>query len=308
MKIVKYNFPFTWRGMGLPHFLYFLVLSFSNFAGCGRAGEPVQPPLRDKLAEQYANKLKELRDLSRDHIAGWPSDYDCDSSLWAGIARAGGADWVDVSAGVQPDGRTTRKPLTDCGPTEEGFLGDSATTTSNDMITGLLLGLMTSKDVTTVHRIYTYGEANNWIMGLPKYYVSRVILRPNGITLMARILYKLSGGERDYTIRLAPMVYGPTDGDYESHLALLSRYMEQTLGGPQYGTEWVEAYLASNFPKDALAQAVAGKYQAAADLLTGDYQSPSYVRGSSSYPLVHWLFVARIVLDRTRTEIVDNPE
>ena len=282
--------------MKLPHFLLFMAFSFTR---CGRAGKPVEPSLRDKLAGQYASKLEELRSLSEDHIAGWPSDYDCDSSLWAGVARAAGADWVDVSAGVQPDGRTTRKPLTDCGPTEAGYAGDSATTTSNDMITGLLLGLMTSKDVTTVHRIYTYGEANNWIMGLPKYYVSRVLLRPNGITLMARILYSLSEGKRDYTIRLAPMVYGPTDGDYESHLALLSRYMEQELGGPQYGAEWTEAYLASNFPRDALAQAVAGRYNRAAELLVGDYQSPSYVRGSSSYHLVHWLLAARIVLDRT---------
>jgi hypothetical protein len=282
--------------MEIRHFLLFMAFSL---IACGRAGEPVQPSLRDKLAEQYANKLEELREISQDHIAGWPSDYDCDSSLWAGIARAGGADWVDVSAGVQPNGRTTRKPLQDCGPVEAGYAGDSATTTSNDMITGLLLGLLFEKDVTTVHKMYRYGEENKWIMGYPEYYVSRVLLRPNGITLMARILYTLSEGKRDYTIRLAPMVYGPTDGDYESHLALLSRYMEQELGGPQYGAEWVEAYLASNFPKDALAQAVAGRYNRAAELLVGDYQSPTYVRGSSSYPLVHWLFAARIVLDRT---------
>jgi hypothetical protein len=167
------------------------------------------------------------------------------------------------------------------------------------MITGLLLGLLASQDETTVHKIYTYGESNNWIMGYPEYYVSRVLLRPNGITLMARILYHLSGGEKDYVVRLAPLIYGPTDGDYESHLALLSRYMEQTLGGPQYGASWTENYLADNFPKDALAQAVAGRYDRAAELLVGDYQSPSYVRGSASYPTVHWLFVAKIVLDRT---------
>lgn len=288
--------------MKIRHFLLFMVKAFTlifSSVGCGQAGDPVPPSLRDKLAGQYVEKLEQLRELSEDHTAGWPSDYDCDSSLWAGIARAGGATWVDVSAGVQPDGRTTRKPLTDCGPVEAGYAGDSATTTSNDMITGLILGLLASGDVTTVHKIYSYGESNGWIMGLPKYYVSRVLLRPNGITLMARILYHLSGGQRDYTVRLAPLVYGPTDGDYESHLTLLSRYMEQELGGPQYGASWVENYLADNFPKDALAQAVAGRYDQAAELLTGDYDPPSYVRGSSSYPLVHWLFTAKIVLDRT---------
>jgi hypothetical protein len=289
--------------MKSPHFLLFMAFSF---AACGRTGEPIHPPLRDKLAGQYVEKLEQLRQLSEGHVAGWPSDYDCDAALWAGVARAAGADWVDVSAGVQPDGRTTRKPLVDCGPVEAGYAGDSATTTSNDMITGLILGLLASGDADTVHKIYSYGESNGWIMGLPKYYVSRVLLRPNGITLMARILYALSEGKRDYTIRLAPLVYGPTDGDYESHLALLSRYMEQELGGPQYGAEWVEAYLASNFPKDALARAVNGDYQAAATLLVGDYQSPTYVRGSSSYHLVHWLFAAKIVLDRSPNQVLDT--
>ncbi len=284
--------------MKLLHFLSFIVLSFTILAGCGVEKE-VPVDTIAALQAGYNDKLLQLKELSKGHIAGWPSDHDCDAALWAGISRAAGADWVSVDAGVQPDGRTTRKPLQDCGPVEEGFPGDSATTTSNDMITGLLLGSLAAGDGETVHQMYVYGENNGWIMGLPKYYVSRVLLRPNGITLMARILYSLSEGKRDYTIRLAPMVYGPTDGDYESHLALLSRYMEQELGGPQYGAEWTEAYLASNFPRDALAQAVAGRYNRAAELLVGDYQSPSYVRGSSSYHLVHWLLAARIVLDRT---------
>jgi uncharacterized protein VirK/YbjX len=82
--------------------------------------------------------------------------------------------------------------------------------------------------------------------------------------------------------------------------------MEQELGGPQYGAEWVEAYLAKNFPKDALARAVNGEYQAAAELLTGDYTPPSYVRGHHSYPLVHWLLAARIVLDRSPNQALDT--
>jgi hypothetical protein len=282
--------------MKYPFLLSFMVLSFTTLIGCGKE-QDVPVDTLAALQAQYDEKLLELRELSQGHVAGWPSDYDCDSSLWAGIARAAGATWVDIAAGVRSDGRTTRKPLADCGPVEEGYAGDSATTTSNDMITGLLLGALASGDEQLVHRMYTYGEDNKWIMGYPTYYVSRVLLRPNGITLMARILYKLSNGERNYVVRLAPLVYGPTDGDYESHLALLSRYMEKKLGGPQYGAEWTENYLAKNFPTDALAQAVAGQYYLAATLLTGSYQSPPYVRGSKSYHLVHWLFAARIILD-----------
>ena len=288
--------------MDLRHFFLFMVKAFTLLFISVACGKPQKgsPSLRDKLAGQYANKLEELRDLSREHIAGWPSDHDCDSSLWAGVARAAGAEWVEVDAGVRPDGRTTRRPLRDCVIPDE-----SATSTSNDMITGLLLGLLASKDETTVHKMYRYGEDHNWIMGYPETYISRVLLRPNGITLMARILHHLSGGGRDYIIRHAPMVYGPTDGDYESHLALLSRYMEQELGGPQYGAEATEQYLAVAFPTDALAQAVAGKYMMGALLLTSDYKSPSYVRGHPSYHLVHWLFAARIILDRAPAEIVE---
>jgi hypothetical protein len=284
--------------MKSPHFFTFLVKAFIllfTAAACGKP-QPVSPSLRDRLAGQYVSKLEELRQLSAEHIAKWPSDHDCDSALWAGVARAAGADWVEVDAGVRPDGRTTRRPLRDCVVPEE-----SATSTSNDMITGLLLGALAAGDGETIYRMYKYGEDHNWIMGYPEYYVSRVILRPNGITLMARILYKLSDGKRDYAVRHAPLIYGPTDGDYESHLALLSRYMEQELGGPQYGNEATEQYLAVTFPTDALAQAVAGKYMMGALLLTSDYISPSYVRGHHSYHLVHWLLAARIILDRAPT-------
>ena len=261
--------------MKLPHFVCFLVFSFTTgFAGaCGKP-QPVSPSLRDKLAQQYSEKLEELRVMSDEHIAKWPSDNECDGALWAGIAKAAGASWVDLGSALRPDGRPTRKPLRDCVLPDE-----SDTTTSNDMMTGILLGFMASKDVENIHRMYTYGEGHNWIMGQPETAIHKVILRPNGVILMARLLYKLSEGKRDYIIRLSPMVYGPTDGDFESHLALLSRYMEQEIGGPQYGAEVTEQYLASAFTSDALAQAVAGKYLQGALLLTSDYSPPTYVRG-----------------------------
>jgi hypothetical protein len=165
------------------------------------------------------------------------------------------------------------------------------------MITGILLGLQAAKDADSILRLYQYGESHDWIMGYPEWYISRVLLRPNGITLMARILYGLSGGSRDYSIRLMPVIYGPVDGDYEGHLLLLSRIIEKKAGGPQYGMEVAEALFAKANPSDALAQAVAGNYLGAALLLTGDYKSPTYVRGHESYNLVHWCLAAKIALD-----------
>ncbi len=267
-----------------------MVISFTSVA-CG-SEVPAGPILLNELEEMYRSKLVHLREETEKNIAGWPADNECDGALWAGVARAAGADWVDVSASLRPDGRPTRKPLRDCLTPDE-----SATTTSNDMITGIILGLQESKDTDSVLRLYQYGEQHDWIMGTPEWYISRVLLRPNGVTLMARILYKLSGGERDYSIRLMPVIYGPVDGDYEGHLLLLSRIIEKKAGGSQYGMEIAETLFAKAHPGDALAQAVAGNYQLAALLLTNDYKSPSYVRGDDIYHTVHWLLAAKVTLD-----------
>lgn len=276
--------------MKFSFFLLFWVISFTATA-CGNE-IPAGPILITELESLYASKLAQLRTETAEHIAGWPADNECDGALWAGVARAAGADWVDMTASLRPDGRPTRKPLRDCSTPDE-----SATTTSNDMITGILLGLQTVGDAESVHRLYQYGERNDWIMGTPEWYISRVLLRPNGVTLMARILYKLTNGQRDYAVRLMPVVYGPVDGDYEGHLLLLSRIIEKKAGGAQYGMEIAETLFAKANPGDALAQAVAGNYLGAALLLVGDYKSPTYVRGDDTYHTVHWLLAARVTLD-----------
>lgn len=276
--------------MKLPSFFLFTVLSF--ILSCGK--DHVDGTLRLTLQGEYDRKLTELKEKTRNHVAGWPSDDDCDAALWAGVASAAGAEWVDVSAALQPDGRPTRKPFKDCIVPSE-----SASTTSNDMITGIILGLLVNKDAKSILSLYRYGERNNWIMGEPITMIARVLLRPNGIILMARSLYKLSDGGIDYLIRLSPTVYGPVQSDYEGHLILLSRYISKLAGGPQYGTEVAETLISLRDEKDALAQAMAKNYFKASSLLLNDYKSPSYVRGHDNYHLVHWLLAASIVLNNT---------
>ena len=276
--------------MNLRYFFLFMVLSF--ILNCGK--DHVDGTLRLTLQEEYDRKLAELKEKTINHAAGWPSDDDCDAALWAGVARAAGAEWVDVSAALQRDGRPTRKPFKDCIVPSE-----SASTTSNDMITGIILGLLVNKDDKSILSLYRYGERNNWIMGEPITMIARVLLRPNGIILMARSLYKLSDGGIDYLIRLSPTVYGPVQSDYEGHLILLSRYISKLAGGPQYGTEVAETLISLRDEKDALAQAMAKNYFKSASLLLNDYKSPSYVRGHDNYHLVHWLLAANIVLNGT---------
>lgn len=275
--------------MKIPHFFLFLVIAFT--LACGQESTPTSS-LYFEVEQLYTEKLLQLKNATERNIAGWPADNECDGALWAGVAKAAGADWVDIAAALRPDGRPTRKPLRDCVTPDE-----SATTTSNDMITGIILGLQAAKDSDGILRLYQYGEQHDWIMGSPEYYISRVLLRPNGITLLARVIYQLTNGQRDYAIRLAPVVYGPVDGDYEGHLLLLSRIVEKEAGGFQYGMAAAERLFARANPNDALAQAVAGNYLVSAALLVSDYKSPSYVRGHDNYHLVHWLLAARLVLD-----------
>lgn len=274
---------------------WWTLLLFLLTASCGR--DSLSSSDREELQAQYNLHLNELRTASLGHTAGWPSDSDCDAALWAGIARAAGADWVDVSAAVQPDGRPTRLPYADCGPGDMGYNNGSATTISNDMITGIMLGLYASNDSSTTKRLWDYGYSQGWIMGFPAWYASRVVLRPNGITMLARLLYSTSSGRYDYAARWSAVIYGPVVEDFEGHLLLLGRYLQSRLGGPQYGMETAEYLMGYYKDNDALAQAVAGKYSSAARLLLGPYKSPTYVRGHESYHLVHWLMAARIALD-----------
>lgn len=262
---------------------------------CGREKEKVTTVTHSELEQRYEQKLEEFRLASLDHVAGWPSDEDCDGALWAGIARAAGATWVDISAALQPDGRPTRRPYRDCS-----FPDESKATTSNDMITGIILGLQAVGDLDSAILLYQYGENNSWVMGYPPEMISRVILRPNGITLLSRVIYQLSDGSRDYAVRLLPMLYGPTAGDYQDHLTLLSRLASQRSGQSSDIIEVVESAIATANPLDALAQAVAGNLtQAALLLLNKEYKAPSYVRGHHNYELVHWLLAARVTLDKS---------
>lgn len=279
-----------------PFWTLFFLLAAGIF-GCG--GETLSSEQRAHLQAEYGLRLNELRTASLTHIAGWPSDEDCDGALWAGIARLAGADWVDISAAVQPDGRPTRRPFSDCGPHDLGYNGGSATTVSNDMITGIIAGMYASgsADTYTAKRLWDYGYSHSWIMGEPNYYVSRVVLRPNGITMLARLLYYTSQGRIDYAARFGPILYGPATEDFEGHLMILGRYLQSKLGGPQYGMQVTEIVASHYRPNDAFSQAVAGNSAKAARLLLSHYKSPSYVRGHPSYHLVHWLVAARIALD-----------
>lgn len=234
----------------------------------------------------YAQKLLELRDSEYDMLGPW---HDCDSALWAGIARAGGADWIDMGQFVTGDGRPTRIPNADCEPPR------SRATTSNDMMTGIILGLLVSGDADSLNSMWDYGAAHTWVMGYPEYVASRTVLRPNGITLLARAIHSLDG--KDFSVRNLPVIYGPVEEDFEEHLRLVSLQLQNDIGGYKGVQDLSHAVICAVPTRDAFQEAVCGNYNDATDLLLGDYKYPSYVRGQDNYYLAHWLNSARIILD-----------
>jgi hypothetical protein len=247
----------------------------------------------EQLQQKYEQVLLDTQALLQPP-ALWPSDTDCDGALWAGIARRAGLP-SDVASALQSDGRPTRRPNQDCGPTSEGLAGDSAATTSNDMLLGIVLGLHAQKDLESLKLLWDYGFENNWIMGVPKTLLPRVLWRPTGYSLLAQAIYRLGGP--DYSVRNTPSLILPVEKDYEEHLQALSVLLSKDLGKP-IGSPYTCLIRKS----DALIQAVCGEYNTAADLLLGDYKTPSYVRAGhleheAILKQVHWLIAAKVVLE-----------
>ncbi len=277
----------------LQHILKIILII--SIASCGLLPKEKDAPINkiEQLQQKYEQVLLDTQALLQPP-ALWPSDTDCDGALWAGIARRAGLP-SDVASALQSDGRPTRRPNQDCGPTSEGLAGDSAATTSSDMLLGIVLGLYAQKDLKSLKSLWDYGFENNWIMGVPKTLLPRVLWRPTGYSLLAQAIYRLGGP--DYSVRNTPPGFFPVAKDYEEHLqaisVLLNRDLGKKVGNP---------YTCVTRTSDAFIQAVCGNREQATDLLLGDYIAPSYVRAGHkehepALKLTHWLIAAKVVLE-----------
>jgi len=266
-----------------------------------------QPGPDHRLVAAYQAALLDLKAVSES--GGWPAAEECDGALWMGMAVRAGNDTIDATASIQPDGRPTRLYKKDCMPGNTGSqvvcvfdapcMGGSASTISNDMITGILLALIHNKDAEAIDRMYQYGERNSWFMGYPVSMVGRVYLRPNGRTIMARALYKLTSGQIDYSMyRILPVVYSPFADDYEIQLQALGLLIAKDLEYFGMTEQAIANELAERNPNDALVQAVAGNYTRATELLLDPgYVYPSYVRGHPNYNKVHFLLASKLIIE-----------
>jgi hypothetical protein len=269
-----------------------LLILLTLLISCGKKEEtkPTKDSL-DQLSALFQQKTLEYIEVTKSHQANWPDDNECDGALWAGLAKRAGQS-LSLKAALQEDGRPTRKPFIDCiVPTE------SKATTSNDMISGLILGFLYAKDFSSLKGMYNYGNSNKWIMGFPKEFVSRVYLRTNGQSLIARSIYALS--KEDLPQRNFPLVYTPiADNDYPSHLQFIGMLIAKDLGDLSYSNELIVQETCQSNKEDAFANFICGDKAKATDLLLNpDYVYPPYVRGDQNYKLVHWLLAAKLVLE-----------
>lgn len=278
---------------------YLLALLVTLQLGCShRDAKPAQPSdLVAKLRGKYAGWLAELK-TSADQPSGWPSATDCDGTLWAGEAAAGGLT-LNLGLAEAPAGMIHRRPVT----AGECFPDASASTISQDMLMGYMLGSYATRDLGALERLADYGEHHNWVMGEPFPAEPRVVLEPSGQGILGRAIEKLGGPAKAYS--LLPIVCLPVAADYEHHLQTLGIFLNGDVAGgtvPQSCYERLRAN-AGAAPADGLLAAVYGIYSGdeapALELLTGDtYTCPGYVRGAATYCLVHEIFAAKTILNR----------
>ncbi len=274
----------------------FAILSL---IGCGhkKAEAPAIPTSTQSvlLATKQAAWLAELRLLS-DQKTGWPSIDDCDSTLWAGLARTAGAASIDLGEVEPSPGAIVRNPFKPCSPS------------SRDMILGYASGRWAAGDLGALQRLANYGEAHSWFMSAN---AELSYIDPSNQGLLGRMIEKLSNGADKRSYRNTPFICLPLSKDYEQHLEVIdtlldgevdSHHMQaprpQDIPGSCFD---VIRNFAHKSPDDGLFAAAAGVYTgdmtpAFSLLLDDSYQCPSYVRGAPTYCLIHKAFAAYTVL------------
>jgi hypothetical protein len=164
------------------------------------------------------------------------------------------------------------------------------------MMTGLILGLYSDGDLTSLRKLRGYADRNALVMGFPKTLVARSVMKPGTRSLLSRAIQKL-GGQKDGW-KYLDQIYTPPLQDYELHLSLLTLLLEEKLGTMNDTKRAVLDLEASLNPQDAFCLALAGQHQKAADLLRNPgWTPPGYVRGPELAGLVHKLLVIQYILD-----------
>ena len=305
-----------------------IALHSLTLTACGtlERHEPKNVAPSAELASLYAERLETYNSLTAAN-AGWPSVDDCDSTLWAGLACAGGAPVAYTKAEYSP-GVIHRRPVRACWTPEAGDVG-SKSTVSNDMLLGHMLCAWSNKDAGAFQRLAGYGEQHDWIMGAPVTEPGDVILKPNQIGMTGRAIYVLSGGADNRYYRRLFRFYAPVEKDYERHLQAIGIALQGEIteairkagldASLDVGRSLIDINgdmlarleeLVRAEPENPLFAVALGVYsgdmaKGVELLLRNDAPRPTYVRSKDRhaddlYWRAEWLFAARLALNRMR--------
>ena len=242
----------------------------------------------------YMDALVKYNDATRKYH-GWPTDHDCDATLFAGLAKGSGAS-VNLDLAKDPKTKAwNRRPLSPHGPCNvNGVDCGSKSTISNDQILGIAYGSVS--EPSRAKEIAEYARRHKMIMGSPRSRLGEVFLKPYMYSLLQRVANEptkypviFTGNSKDYVTHLTAIAihtYGRVHGKIEGHhLEMLRKLRRDDRQNPTF---------------EALVQRYTdGNYARAVGLLTSGYV-PSYIRGNKNYPLVYRLFTWAIITGQER--------
>jgi len=230
-----------------------------------------------------------------DQVTGWPGVNDCDGLLWSGLACSLNMP-VKIEYAEYSPGEIHRRPYKACWNEKDGDVG-SKTTISRDMLTGYIACGLARNDKAAMERLFEYGKKNEWIMGKPRFFVSRVLLTPNMIGTLGRFLNKEG-------YKQLPTSYSPVTEDYARHIQVQGILNEHKVSGS------ISDGMLERLKANKEAEPLDPLFAAAYGLFTGDQKDtvallmetgkcPTYARGEKpeTYCKLNWLQAARIVFN-----------
>lgn len=289
-------------------FLFLVSMFFALSCAKANKEEKAEPLTKIQLLRnKYDAKISEAKQKF-DVKSGWPSAIDCDATLWAGLAKAAGVDTVDLEQADYGSGEIHRVPSPD------DCYASGSTSVSRDMLLGYTYGMFRTGNAEAIQLILNFGEHHSWIMGKPEASLGEVLLTGNLMGAMARATCEMNSYCPIYKA-IMPL-HSKSDKDYVRHLTVLyillngeiDSPVKLSLGGAMGNITTSDLDIlkwhAEQDPKDLLFQAAVHLYsdgdfnEVADELLADEFYVPSYVRGNENYPLVHWLFVTKLILQR----------
>lgn len=292
---------------------YYALTIFFLIFGCGHITKhDAKDTKPDERMTQLETKYQEVYQSVEGLLeldTGWPSNTDCDGTLWAGLSCSLGFPTKIELAEYSP-GEIHRRPFKACWNETEGDVG-SKSTISKDMILGYSTCLWKRKDLKAFQRLADYGEKNEFVMGKPIQLVSRVLLSGNGIGLLGRSIYVLSSGTDDRYYRRVGFLFPKVEQDFERHLQvqgiLLQDQVDSSYDLISINGEMLDRLLENVAlePNDFLFAAALGRFTGDQSktltlLLDDQTACPTYARGDKpeTYCKLLWLQAAGIVLGK----------